>query len=109
MISRALLPDFGAPEMPQQRIPERSHQMIRERRDGRECSANVMTCGHLRVAEWPAGAKAPFASVKLFNDIHYRIRFAANSSLIWRDIRSGHHFNVKTRKIEAITIVDRQL
>lgn len=78
--------------------------LLNERRTGRR-----ETRGHLLVAEWRAGAKAPVASVKLFNDIHYRIRFAANPKTVWRDIRSGHHFNLKTLKIELITIVDLQL
>jgi hypothetical protein len=75
-----------------------------ERRTGRR-----QTRGHLLVTEWRMGVEAPTASVKLFNDIHYQVRFAPKVSSGWRDIASGHHFNIKTRKIEPITIVKLQL
>jgi hypothetical protein len=64
------------------------------------------TGGHLLIVEWPQPAQPPFASVKLFNDIHYRIRFAERTSLVWRDLRSGHHFNVKSRTIQPIKIIE---
>jgi hypothetical protein len=64
------------------------------------------TRGHLLILEWPKTAKGPFASVKLFNDIHYRIRFTPTTSLLWRDIRSGHHFDLKSHTIQPITIVE---
>ena len=63
------------------------------------------TRGHILTVEWADDADAPLASVKLFNDIHYRVRFAPRVRSIWRDIRSGHHFNIKTLKIEPIKIV----
>ncbi|MEO8382711.1 MAG: HNH endonuclease [Acidobacteriota bacterium] len=63
------------------------------------------TRGHLLVVEWRRGAAAPTASVKLFNGIHYRVRFAEECSMIWRGIRSGHHFNIRTLKIERIKIL----
>lgn len=74
-----------------------------ERRTGRQ-----QTCDHLVVAGWHVGAKVPVASVKLFN-IRYRVRFAVSSSMVWREIGSGHHFNINTLRIEPIQIVDLQL
>jgi hypothetical protein len=67
------------------------------------------TRGHLLVVEWREGADAPTASVKLFNDIHYHVRFAPRVNAIWREIRSGHHFNIKKHTIEPIKIVAFQL
>jgi hypothetical protein len=63
-----------------------------------------LTRGHLLVVEWRDCSYAPTASVKLFNDIHYHVRFAPRMGVIWRAIRSGHHFNIKTFKIDPIQI-----
>lgn len=72
-----------------------------ERRSGKR-----QTRGHILIAEWKAGAGAPTASGKLFNDVLYRVHFAERVSAVWRDVRSGHHFNLKTLKIDPIKIVD---
>ena len=80
-----------------------SHQPLLsdERRTGTR-----VTRGHLLVAEWPRTSDVPTVSVKLFNDILYKIRFAGRVSMLWRELRAGHHFNFKTPKIQPITIVD---
>jgi hypothetical protein len=63
------------------------------------------TRGHLLAVTWPVGNDSPTASVKLFNDIHYHIRFARRLHALWRDLRSGHHFDINTLTIQPITIV----
>ena len=63
------------------------------------------TSGHLLTVEWLDSAPAPVGTVKLFNAVTYHVRFATSVTLLWRDIRSGHHFNIKKRSIEPITIV----
>jgi hypothetical protein len=67
------------------------------------------TRGHILIVEWHERSAAPFASVKLFNDIHYRIRLARTTTLLWREIRSGHHFNIKNGNIDQISIVNSKL
>jgi hypothetical protein len=63
------------------------------------------TRGHLLAVTWPVGNESPTASVHLLNDIHYHVRFAHRVHALWRDLRLGHHFDVKTLKIHPITIV----
>lgn len=62
------------------------------------------TSGHLLVVEWLRGNDSLTGSVKLFNDIHYHIRFASRMTVVWREIMSGHHFRTKTLTIAPITI-----
>lgn len=62
------------------------------------------TRGHMLAVHWPSDTESPEASVKLFNDIHYHVRFAERLRIVWRELRFGHHFNITTRKIQQVTI-----
>jgi hypothetical protein len=62
----------------------------------------TQTRGHLLSVDWPRDVETPTASVMLFNDIHYRVRFASHVRGLWRNIKRGHHFNIKTLRIDPI-------
>ncbi len=69
--------------------------LLLEERRGRA----KQTRGHLLAIDWHPRQPAPTGSVKLFNDIHYRVAFAQHMSILWREIRSGHHFSVADHTI----------
>jgi len=64
----------------------------------------MQTQNHLLVVEWHPNVAVPMASVKLFNDIHYRLRFAQGMENVWRELRSGHAFDFQNRRIAPLTI-----
>lgn len=63
------------------------------------------TRGHLVTVEWHPRKPAPIGSVKLFNDIHYHLRFAKSMGALWREIRFGHHFDIADMTIDKISVV----
>jgi hypothetical protein len=63
------------------------------------------TRGHLLAAEWHPRKDCPTGSVKLFNDIHYHLRFATRMNCLWRQIRSGHHFDIADMSIDKMRAV----
>jgi hypothetical protein len=63
------------------------------------------TRGHLITVEWHPRKPAPISSVTLFNDLHYKLRFASRMSALWRELRSGHHFDLEDMTIDKLTVV----
>jgi hypothetical protein len=44
----------------------------------------------------------------LFNDLTYGIALAPHLDGVWRDIRSGHHYNLETRVVEPLRHVSKE-
>lgn len=61
------------------------------------------TNGHLVTFDWNTRRDALFAQVSLFNDLTYRILMCLNYPVITQDVRSGHHFDLLSGKISALT------
>lgn len=74
--------------------------LLDERRYG-----GKQTRGHLITVDWHPRHEAPVGSVKLFNDIHYRLVFAERMHCVWREVRSGHHFDIEDLTIDKLTTV----
>jgi hypothetical protein len=60
------------------------------------------TIGHLVTVGWVGGARHLLGQVALFNDIKYEVWLARDFAGIWRDIRSGHHFDVRKRTLTPL-------
>ena len=60
------------------------------------------TNGHLVTVNWSPDGYDIVSQVSLFNHRTFHFRLARGFSGIWRNIRSGHHFNTQYRKIEPL-------
>lgn len=67
------------------------------------------TVGHLVTVGWVGGARHLLAQVALFNDIKYEVLLARNFTGLWREIRSGHHFDPTQRKVTRLVGVSRRI
>jgi HNH endonuclease len=74
--------------------------LFEERRFG-----GKQTRGHLVTVEWHPRKEAPTGSVKLFNDLHYKLRFANRMYALWRELRAGHHFDIADMTIDRLSVV----
>jgi hypothetical protein len=61
--------------------------------------------GHLLTVNWAAKRDAVVAQVSLFNGPTYSVSLARGHSGLWRPIRSGHYFDLETRRISALVAV----
>lgn len=61
------------------------------------------TEGHLITVNWTADKRRIVGRLSLFNRVTYRITLARYFSGLWRPIRSGHHFDLETRKIGELS------
>jgi len=64
-----------------------------------------LTTGHLVTAEWHPRKHGPSGDVSLFNNLRYHLSFARHMSVIWRHIRSGHHFDLSDLTIDEMVAV----
>jgi len=60
------------------------------------------TSGHLITLEWAPCGRDAVSQVALFNWIRYRISVGRHFTGIWREIRSGHHFDHESRQIHQL-------
>lgn len=60
------------------------------------------TEGHLVTVNWTCDNRHAVGQLSLFNRVRYRVSLARNFSGIWRPIRSGHHFDIRTRRISPL-------
>jgi len=65
--------------------------------------------GHLLALEGDAIRGKIIARVALFNDITYTLQLCEHFSGIWRDFRSGHHFDVDTNGVTQLRSVSASL
>ena len=65
--------------------------------------------GHIVVMEWDAARRGINARVSLFNHHAYQIRLCHQFDGIYREIRSGHHFNIPTKKIYPMAGFDKRI
>jgi hypothetical protein len=61
------------------------------------------TAGHLLTINWAASMVDLVGQVSLFNAVTYRVSLARNCQAFWRPVRSGLHFNIRTKTIQALT------
>ncbi|MEW6616015.1 MAG: hypothetical protein AB1401_11200 [Thermodesulfobacteriota bacterium] len=67
------------------------------------------TNGHLVTVNWTPDNKHIVAQVSPFNEVRYRVSLARNFSGLWRELKSGHLFDIETRKIKALFGVSKTL
>ena len=60
------------------------------------------TTGHIVTFDWNRQGDELFAQVSLFNDLNYKVLLCPKFSGLWRDLRSGHHFDLKSRTISQL-------
>jgi hypothetical protein len=62
------------------------------------------TNGHLVTLDWNRAGFGVLAQVSLFNTITYRVLLCPHYSGIWHGcLPSGHHFDVESRQISALS------
>lgn len=67
------------------------------------------TDGHLVTVGWTDGGEHLVGQLSLFNRVTYRVSLARNFSGLWRPVRSGHHFDLTTRRIAPLTGTSLQM
>ena len=60
------------------------------------------TEGHLITVNWTADKKHVVGQVSLFNRVTYRVGLARDFAGVWTPIRSGHHFDLQSRRITSL-------
>jgi len=60
------------------------------------------TNGHLVTVNWAQDRSSVVAQVSLFNHARYRISLARGFRGVWREIRSGHHFDVQRGAVNPL-------
>lgn len=60
------------------------------------------TEGHLITVNWTADNKHVVGQISLFNRVTYRVSLARDFAGLWRQIRSGHHFDLESRQIAQL-------
>ncbi len=65
------------------------------------------TNGHLLTLAWTPDARGVEAQVSLFNEVTYRVTLTRNYEGLWREVVSGHHFDVETRRIAQLAASPR--
>jgi hypothetical protein len=60
------------------------------------------TTGHIVTFDWNRQGDGLFAQVSLFNDLNYKALSCPKYSGLWRDLRSGHHFDLNSRVISEL-------
>lgn len=60
------------------------------------------TNGHLVTVNWSPDGHDIVSQVSLFNHRTFHFRLARRFSGLWRNIKSGHHFNIERRRIEPL-------
>ncbi len=61
------------------------------------------TNGHLITVAWAADGRSVTGQVSLFNEVRYRVSLARNYPGVWREIRSGHLFDIESRRVDELT------
>jgi len=60
------------------------------------------TNGHILTVNWPANSHEVIGQVSLFNQARYLVCLSPNLHAVWRDIRSGHLFDIERREITRL-------
>lgn len=60
------------------------------------------TDGHLITVNWTRDNRHVIAQLSLFNRITYHVSLARYCSGLWRQIRSGHHFDIESRSTSEL-------
>jgi hypothetical protein len=61
-----------------------------------------MTNGHLVTFDWNANGDGLLGQVSLFNSITYLVLLCPHYSGIWRELRSGHHFDIEIGEVTKL-------
>lgn len=67
------------------------------------------TNGHLITTGWSPDRRHIVGQVSLFNWATYRVSLARGFSGLWRELRSGHHFNIESLDVEPLLGIPRPL
>ncbi len=67
------------------------------------------TNGHLITTGWSPDRRHIVGQVSLFNWATYRVSLARGFSGLWRELRSGHHFNIESLDVEPLLGLPRHL
>jgi hypothetical protein len=60
------------------------------------------TNGHLVTVDWAIDGTSIFGQVSLFNRARYSVSLARNYRGLWRQIRSGHLFDIQRRRVRRL-------
>lgn len=60
------------------------------------------TNGHLVTIGWSPDRNHIVGQVGLFNEIRYRVSLACGFRGVWRELRSGHHFDIETMRTQSL-------
>ena len=60
------------------------------------------TTGHIVTFDWNRQGQGLFAQISLFNDLNYKVLICPRYSAVWRDLRSGHHFDLNNLMISEL-------
>jgi len=60
------------------------------------------TDGHLITAAWTRDSRHIVGQVSLFNPVTYAVSLAKDFSGVWQPLRTGHHFNYRTGRIDEL-------
>ena len=68
------------------------------------------TDGHLLTLSWDKSFLDLIGQVSLFNQLTYRVSLCRQfGHALWRPIRSGHHYDLATKKIKPLFGFSREL
>ena len=87
---------YGSPSPYSVVIPH-SHPILFD-----DTSTRRQTNGHLLTLGWERDSRGVVAEVSPFNEITYRVALTRNYKGLWRDIRSGHHFDIESRRVSRL-------
>ena len=68
-----------------------------------DTASTRQTDGHLVTANWTRDSRHIVGQVSLFNSVTYAVSLAKDFAVGWRPLRTGHHFNHRTGRIEMLT------
>lgn len=69
--------------------------------------AKITGGGHLIIIGW--NGNRVVGKLSLFNSLTYKIEFCNNFSGVWIPINSGHHFEIKTKKITKLISLSKHM
>jgi hypothetical protein len=67
------------------------------------------TEGHTVTVGWAIDGVSIVSNIELFNQISYKVSLSRDYRGVWREIRSGHHFDIQSRTIHSLFGVDRRI
>ena len=71
----------------------------------RQLKRMATTAGHIITFDWNRQGEGLLSQVSMFNDFNYKVSMCIRFSGLVHDLRTGHHFDLKSRTITKLTAV----